>query len=84
MAAKKKETKKPGWKQHQQKRTGSNKKSAVPKAKAKSGFVKLKMKTGYRHFAKPGDIWETTEVKAKELVALGRAEYYDKKKHGAE
>lgn len=67
----------PAWKQNQQKTTGAAKKESVNKTQrgTKPGFVKIKMHTDYRHFAKKGEIWETTETKAKELVDLGRAEY---------
>lgn len=67
--------KKAPWRDSQQKKTGASKKD---QAKAKTPtMVKLKMKTSYRHFAKAGDVWETDAAKAKELVDLGRAEYYD-------
>lgn len=38
---------------------------------------KLKFKTPYRHFFKPGDIGEQHDQKAKELVDLGYADYVD-------
>lgn len=65
---------KPNWKKNQQKQTKASDQESRGAAKP-TGMVKLKMITGYREFAKAGDIWETDSEKAAELVKLGRAKY---------
>jgi hypothetical protein len=70
---------KPNWKKNQQKKTGASDQESRGAAQ-ETGMVKIKMITGYREFAKAGDIWETDVEKAAELVKLGRAKYLDGKK----
>lgn len=68
----------PAWKKNQQKNTSSknNEQRAVENGKkAKISLVKIKMKSDYRDVAKKGEIWETDQSKAEELVKLGRAEF---------
>lgn len=52
--------------------------------KSASGLVKVRLLSNYRDEAKAGSIYETDAPKAKELVALGRAEYIDNERGGEE
>lgn len=72
----------PAWKQAQQKQTKPEKAKERESVVGKPNNRMIKMRTSYRHFAKAGDVWETDESKAAELVRLGRAEYVDEKKKG--
>lgn len=70
----------PAWKKNQQKNTGSknNEQRAVENGqKIIKSLVKIKMKTDYRDVAKKGEIYETDQSKAEELVKLGRAEFIE-------
>lgn len=64
-----------GWKQNQQKQTGSTDQESREALKGKVGMVTVKMRTAYRDIAKAGDIVEFDAEKAEELVRLNRAEY---------
>lgn len=79
-SAKTTEKKTPAWKQAQQKQTKPEKAKERSEVVGKPNNRMIKMRTSYRHFAKAGDVWETDESKAAELVRLGRAEYVEEKK----
>lgn len=68
----------PAWKQHQQKTTGANDNHTKVGVQSHR-MMKIRMNTDYRDIAKRGDVWETDEEKAAELVRLNRASYIAKK-----
>jgi len=44
-----------------------------PESSSKKKTVRVFMHTSYKNIVKEGQVWETDEAKAKELIALGRA-----------
>ena len=74
-----------GWKNKQQKNTGSQEHSNKGGADAEVlDLVKVLMKSDYRDVAKKGEVYETDAEKAAELVKLGRATYVKKGGKNAE